>query len=76
MDPSRFARLIYRRETKSLLPYIRPVDGSALCFLALMDICAPPPHHPYGLVKPMHETGFEGAGLTNLNINKVVFAIV
>jgi len=28
------------------------------------------------LVKPMAVTGFEGAGLTNLNINKFVFAIV
>jgi hypothetical protein len=41
-----------------------------------MDICAPSPHHPYGLVKPMQETGFEGAGLTYLNIKSIIFAIV
>ena len=76
MAPSGLQDSFDRRETKSLLPYIRPVYGSSLRLLALMDICAPTPHHPYGLVKPMAVTGFEGAGLTNLNINKIVFAIV
>jgi len=68
MDPSRFARLINRRETKIIAPIYPACLWKTVCFLALMDICAPSPHHPYGLVKPMRETGFKGAGLTNLNI--------
>jgi len=39
-----------RSKTKSLHPYIRPVGGRLLRSLALMNICAHSPHHPYGLV--------------------------
>ena len=68
MDPSRLQDKLSMPSNEVIAPIYPACWWNALCFLALMDICAHSPHHPYGLARPMQEPGFERAGLTDLHI--------
>jgi hypothetical protein len=59
MDPTRFARYLIIDVRENHCSHISGLFVEVFDFLALMVICAHTPHHPYGLLWPMWETGFE-----------------
>jgi hypothetical protein len=69
MDPSRFARHIWVRDKRRLLPYIRPVYANVLP-LALMNFARLDLNRRSASKEPLHRSGSQDDGLTCLVINR------